>query len=402
MSDNRDYDGKRSNPDSGDRGNYKKLKTNMSQEEQLNDIFKDPVGTGAYSNTSGNTSNNNAGEIDFNKYSYNNSNIPQTNLNQGFNGNTVSFKQEVGSFPYQSTQYNLSSTASTATDKLLGDQKLHTNDPSKLNDALAASGVDIQHEEELLIQQQQQRNYGTRTGLPTTKAKPFLEPYHVASFMTKVARENGIQQHFLNDTDLLDLISSSCEQWISNILTKTIILSQHRRRGIPNNQMKKNDKKANSQTSVVRSELSKELRNLAVKQKDLEEKRVNKRIILGLEKTSDDPNDPNNTDGKAGAEETLHRAANATAAMMSLGGRKKYSWMNAGNSKGTESKQGSVESNGKGKISPIISVRGDNGLRFREIRLGETVNVKDLLAAIEDERIGTTKAVVKGYAKLRE
>lgn len=127
-------------------------------------------------------------------------------------------------------------------------------------------------------------------------------------------------------------------------------------------------------------------------------------MALGLEKDGTDPGNGDPANGKAGAEETLHRAANATAAMMTMNpGRKKYSWMtaNAGSGGGDDSKVAS-EKDGKSKQSSIIAARGDNGLRFREIRSGNSVTMKDLLGALEDERMGTEKAVLKGYAKLKD
>lgn len=140
----------------------------------------------------------------------------------------------------------------------------------------------------------------------------------------------------------------------------------------------------------------------------MEEKRVNKRVMLGLEKsTKDASKNDENGESKAGAEETLHRAANATAAMMTMNpGRKKYSWMTSsatagGGSDFGKSSGGSSKDSGKHQ-SPIISVRGDNGLRFREIRSGNSIIMKDLLGAIEDEKMGTRNAVIKGYAKLKD
>ncbi|CAK7902780.1 transcription initiation factor TFIID subunit 4 [[Candida] anglica] len=293
--------------------------------------------------------------------------------------------------------------------------QLHTNDPSKLNDALAAAGVDIQQEEELLMQQHSNRNnrYTTQQQqylqrqrqqqFPRTS--PFLNPYHLSSFMQRVARENGVHQNFLQDSELLELVSAACENWISNLTTKTIILSRHRRRGIPTLVETKNGsgKKGNSTTtpSSQRSELSKELRNIAARQKELEERRVQKRIALGLENGTANGGDSEN--GKAGAEETLHRAANATAAMMSSG-RKKYSWMTQGANAGggADESSKSAEGDTKSKQSSLISIRGDNGLRFREIRSGKTVTMKDLLGALEEERMGTENALIKGYAKLKD
>lgn len=296
---------------------------------------------------------------------------------------------------------NIDRPSSSSNNNAADKRPFHTNDPSKLNDAIAAAGVDIQHEEEMLMQNQlnlrQDVTREQKLLMRSQKTPSFLNSYHVASFMNKIAKENGVTQNFLEDPELLELMSASCENWLSHIITKTIILSRHRRRGIPNL-----NSKGKQTGSIQRSELSKELRNLANKQKELEEKRVNKRIILGLESGIGSVNDDEAGSGKAGAEETLHRAANATAAMMTMNpGRKKYSWMTA-NSNSTDDKNGTTEKSTAGKQSSIISVRGDNGLRYREIRSGNSVTMKDLLGAIEDERMGTEKAVLKGYAKLKD
>lgn len=277
-----------------------------------------------------------------------------------------------------------------------GQERFHTNDPSKLNDALAAAGVDIGREEELL--QQQQYNRGPRINVQPSylqlrpsrplQRTPFLNSYHLGTFMQRVARENGVLQSFMSDSELLELMSASCEQWISHIATKTVLLSRHRRKGIP---ALKNKKIASS--LIPRSEVSKELRSLALKQKDLEERRVSRRILLGLENK-----DANLDSNKVGAEETLHRAANETAAMMTSN-KKKYLWMSSGSGTGDETRDMERE---KDKQSHLLALRGDNGLRFRDIRTGDSVTMKDLLSALEDERMGVIKAVTKGYARLKD
>ncbi|KAI5952418.1 TAF4 [Candida jiufengensis] len=288
------------------------------------------------------------------------------------------------------------------TSKVQQDQE--KQDTSKLNDAIAAAGVDIQKEEELLLQQQQSRRFEgfqDRPGFTTTsKTSPFLNPYHLAAFIVKIAKTRQINQNFLEDGDMLNLISGACENWIAHIASKTLILSRHRRRGILTSSSKKSNSSSSS-SSFQRSGVSKELRNMALKQKEMEEKRVQKRIALGLEKSAHDPTNDENGDSKAGADETLHRAANATASMMTMG-KKKYSWMNAGGGNANNATADSGNSGSKSKQSPIISIRGDNGLRYREVRSGNSIVLKDLLGAIEDEKKGTQQAVIKGYAKLRD
>lgn len=287
-----------------------------------------------------------------------------------------------------------------------GKSKVSADDASKLNDAIAAAGVDIQKEEELLAQQHAHRasnitaanQFSQRQRQYNPHLNAFLHPYHLAVFMNRVANQNGILQNFVQDGELLELMSVACQQWLSKIVSKTVILSRHRRRGIPSFNSKNKKLSLSLLTAIQRSDLSKELRNLAAKQKEMEEKRVSKRIILGLEKSADANGDAS---AKAGAEETLHRAANATAAMMAMNpGRKKYSWMTSSTGGGDDAAGG--DKDGKNKQSSIISVRGDNGLRYREIRSGNSVTMKDLLGVIEEERMGTEKAVIKGYAKLKD
>lgn len=289
-----------------------------------------------------------------------------------------------------------------------GQDKDKPADPSKLNDALAAAGVDIQREEELLstqnnraalnLHQQQLANRQRQNFGPLSS---FLHPYHVALFMNRTARENGVAQNFMIDPEMLDFMSAACKEWISNIVMKTIALARHRRRGIPafNN---KNGPAGKQKTipPLQRSEISKELRNLALKQKEQEERRVAKRLALGLEKSDEVAPETGN---KAGAEETLHRAANATAAMMTMNpSRKKYSWMTSGASDSSDVGKASPAKDNTSKQSTLISTRGDNGLRYREIRTGNMVTTKDLLGVLEEERMATSKALIKGYAKLKD
>lgn len=282
-------------------------------------------------------------------------------------------------------------------------------DPSKLNDALAVSGVDLQREEELLstnynrsalnLHQQQLAN---RQRQSYGQLNAFLHPYHVALFMNRAARENGVSQNFMLDPEMLEFMSSACKEWLSNIVGKTVAMARHRRRGIPAFNPK-NKTGLNKQKVVPpsqRSDVSKELRNMALRQKEQEERRVAKRALLGLEKS--DSLAPENGN-KAGAEETLHRAANATAAMMTLNSsRKKYSWMTSGSDTGGDTSAKTESKETTSKQSSLISARGDNGLRFREIRTGNTITSKDLLSVLEEERVGTAKAVVKGYARLKD
>ena len=104
--------------------------------------------------------------------------------------------------------------------------KERDQDTSKLNDAIAAAGVDIQQEEEILLQQQLNRKSAEgmasnlKSVIRSSKLPPFLHNYHLAAFIDKVAKQNGIQQNFLMDGEMLELISAACETWLSNLATK--------------------------------------------------------------------------------------------------------------------------------------------------------------------------------------
>lgn len=290
---------------------------------------------------------------------------------------------------------------------------LHSNDPTKLNDALAAAGVDIQREEELLTQQRlnrlasrmnnppyQQPYQQQPGGINQRIAGYFLNPYHVASFMHRLAKENGIIQNFLQDIELLELMSVSCEKWIADIVTKTLMMSRHRQRSQPIGKMKSSSSSSNTNKSSSGSDVHQELRNLARKHRELEERRVERRIALGLEKSDENGKDESS---KAGAEETLHKAANATAAMMTMNpGRKKYSWMTSGNTGAAGNDSNPSDKDSSTRRSHLIAVRGENGIRLNNTRITQAVTMKDLLSAIEDERMGVDKAVIKGYSKLRD
>ncbi|RKP30773.1 hypothetical protein METBISCDRAFT_7459, partial [Metschnikowia bicuspidata] len=281
------------------------------------------------------------------------------------------------------------------------------DDPSKLNDALAAAGVDIQREEELLssnyrIPLNSMLLYTQRQRPLYGQQMPFLQPYHLAVFMNRVGRENGMTQNFMLDTEMLEFMSSACKEWISNLVDKIVAMSRHLRRGIPALSGGSGAQGASARQKVIppsqRSEISKDLRELALRQKTLEERRVEKRALLGLERSGDVAPE---TSSKNGSDETLHRAANATAAMMTM--NKKYSWMTSGAAAGgKDDVKLTVGKDSGQKQSTLILARGDNGLRFREIRTGNMITTRDLLCVIEDERMGTAKAVMKGYARLKD
>lgn len=290
-------------------------------------------------------------------------------------------------------------------------------DPNKLNDALAAAGVNIAEEEEILLNLHLRafatlsQAYRQQLMVKPQRLAPFLNQYQLAQFMARVAKENGVSQSFHNDHEMLEFVLAACENWMSQIILRMLILSHHRRRGIALFQQTNQSGQLSSaaklaakrQSQLQRLELSRELRNIAARQKELEEKRVLKRVALGLEKDANLEAASGDAKGAA-AEEALHRLTNETAAMMTTG-KKKYAWMDlagAGLAKKGNGNGASSVTSDKNKQSALITARGDNGLRYREIRLGNSVMMKDLLSSLELERMCLQKALLKGYTKLKE
>lgn len=267
--------------------------------------------------------------------------------------------------------------AQTPQKKKQSSKAIQTDNHEVLSDAVAASGVNIRAEEEAMV-----------TGLSISKRQieqnTFLKPNQLHWFMNKTLEEQGIKP-VTTDQEVSNLISASCEHYLTQILTDTIIMMRHRRHS--SNVQKSNNRggskkfknlksSANSHSGLSsKSELSKALRDIASKHKDREEKRVRRRIFLGLEEEK--------------LEEDLiqdHKQTNLTASLMMSGSKKKkYSWM-----------QSSPSS------SSAINFRGDNGIRYREAREEQAIVLRDLIAALENRRIGVSNALLKGYARLRD
>ncbi|GAV29447.1 hypothetical protein PMKS-002947 [Pichia membranifaciens] len=253
---------------------------------------------------------------------------------------------------------------------------LQTDNHEVLSDAVAASGVNIRAEEEAMV-----------TGLSISKRQieqnTFLKPNQLHWFMNKTLEEQGIKP-VVTDHEVSNLISASCEHYMTQILTDTIVMMRHRRHSsnVQKSTSKSGSKKSKSKSSVnshsglsSKSELSKALRDIASKHKDREEKRIRRRIFLGLEEEK--------------LEEDLiqdHKQTNLTASLMMSGSKKKkYSWMQSSSSS-----------------SNAINFRGDNGIRYREAREEQAIVLRDLIAALENRRIGVSNALLKGYARLRD
>lgn len=282
--------------------------------------------------------------------------------------------QEAPSSSVQSPQ--VTHVTQTPQKKKQSNKALQSDNHEVLSDAVAASGVNIRAEEEAMV-----------TGLSISKRQieqnTFLKPNQLHWFMNKTLEEQGIKP-VVTDQEVSNLISASCEHYMTQILTDTIVMMRHRRHSsnVPKSTGKSGSKKSKSKSSMnshsglsSKSELSKALRDIASKHKDREEKRIRRRIFLGLEEEK--------------LEEDLiqdHKQTNLTASLMMSGSKKKkYSWM-----------QSSSTSPG------AINFRGDNGIRYREAREEQAIVLRDLIAALENRRIGVSNALLKGYARLRD
>lgn len=232
------------------------------------------------------------------------------------------------------------------------------DNPEELADAVAAAGVNLRAEEEAM-------NGGMGLGVSKMRGNgnQFLRPQQLAWFMTRTMEQQGMPAMEF-DVELINLISAACENYMSAIVSDSVVMSRHRRVGV-------RTKKKAMQNS--KSEVSKALKEIAVKQKLHEEKRVKRRVVLGLEEDKKDEQKEEQTQ------------TNMTASLMMSGSTKKrYSWMQTASS------------------NSALSSRGDNGIRYREAREEPGIVMRDLLSAIDGRRRGVISAKVKGYAKLHD
>lgn len=277
------------------------------------------------------------------------------------------------------TPSNGTRTSQTPQKKKPFNRPNQTDNHEVLSDAVAASGVNIRAEEEAMI-----------TGLSISKRQieqnSFLKPNQLNWFMHKTLEEQGIKSVEL-DSEVGNLISASCEHYMAQILADTIIMMRHRKHSsdvVKNgstssgkHKTSKSSKSALSSHSGInsKSEISKALRELASKHKEREEKRIRRRVFLGLEEEKPEENLVQD-----------HKQTNLTASMMMSGSKKKkYSWMQS-----------------SPNASSSINSRGDNGIRYREAREEQAVVLRDLIAALENRRIGVSNALLKAYARLRD
>lgn len=258
-----------------------------------------------------------------------------------------------------------------------GPSKAQQSDPDKLSDALLSAGVDIREEEALLSSTVARAKAAGQSAIQTVpEHPPFLHPKNVSDYMKRVASEQNFHQEFSKNPEILGLMSTACELYMKDIVTNSLTLSIHRRRAVRLN-------------TGRRSEVSRALRDLALRQKVQEEKRVQRRIALGLEKQA--------AASALDDEETQHRASNATANMMISGGtKKKYSWLTAG------SKTSTTDLKNQGNVSSAVAARGEMGIKYREAREEPGIVMRDLLHALENKRVGVNNIITKGYARIRD
>ncbi|KAK9466768.1 transcription initiation factor TFIID component TAF4 family-domain-containing protein [Lipomyces arxii] len=288
-------------------------------------------------------------------------------------------------------------------------------DPNDYSDALLSAGVNLREEEQLLslslpvrTQSFSSRQTLTASGSSFLSATaledqsliqydsanddtffshrrtPFLDLRAVRHIITTQSNESK--------NDAAVLISLACQEWLSNILTASIITSRYRRESALRN----------TSTSISSySDVAKALRQIAIKDKELEEKFQLARSSLEIH-TGSTLNDSTRVhDGEKlphVTEEVMHRAANATAALMVSGGRKKYSWMTNSSGGGALAAQGSPA---PGSVKKDLGA-SSHGIRIREAREEQGIVMRDLLSVLEGERIGVDKAITKGWTRVRD
>lgn len=289
-------------------------------------------------------------------------------------------------------------------------------DPEALSDALLSAGVDLKEEETIMSlslsssSKPASTSYGGYSGgymgsasgsgglaLSSTTAglyggdlstgtaaaaaaaanqpplyTPFLELARLRVMLDAAASEHSLGANPTNDPQVLQLISYACEEWIKDILDKAIVLSRHRRRS----------------RNTVHSDVGRALRGLAQKDKDTEYQRIAKKLTHQGPDGAKDLGDDKKT---AMSEDNQYKAANATALMMTSG-KRKYSWMTGGAGGGP---------GGGGARAIAGAQRSDGGVRFREAREEQGLVLRDLLGAMEEQRVGVERALQKGYTKLR-
>ncbi|ODV92144.1 hypothetical protein CANCADRAFT_17165, partial [Tortispora caseinolytica NRRL Y-17796] len=249
-------------------------------------------------------------------------------------------------------------------------------DPENLSDALLSAGVDLREEEALLSQSvvedipvttsYEQLSAATTPSVASPQLAapytPMMGSHALASYMHSLATRNS-------ENDLIDLVSLACEEWITHLVTSAAIVARHR---------KNSDRRyltSGSMYSKGPSDLARTIRQLAIKDKEAEEKwQVRRNALKQKESTGKDGADATIADNDTNAEEAIQRATNETVALMTGSSKgKKYSWMTG--SSGTSTPLGRKGS----------ATSSDPGIRIREAREENSVMMRDLVVVLERE-----------------
>lgn len=370
--------------------------TKIKQEDTTNAASAPTTSTNTNTNTTTTTpatANNNSSATPTTKPSTlpNQNKKPTTTTSSSLSASTTN-KKNSNTGNNNNNNSNDNNNSGTNSNKPVGNKT--QTDPNKMQDVLLSAGVDIREEEALLTgsvtaTRNQAKNNSSNSGGSGTGSHssmivpphlPFLHPDQLSKFMKRVSKEHHFDHNYLknltkNNGEILNMVSTSCETYMRDIITNALIISRHRRRGVQLN-------------TGRRSEVAIALKSIAQSQKKEEERRLKKRIALGLEKED--------LENKVDSEETLHRASNVTAGLRA-GSKKQYGWLTASVAKPTTSTIKSA-----GKIANEIAARGESGLRFREAREEPGIVMRDLLFALENRRNGVHNVITKGYARIRD
>ena len=257
-------------------------------------------------------------------------------------------------------------------------------DPEQMGDVLNAAGVDLREEESLLSKGLVNEPGGLAGArlLHAPKDNDFrsmlLSADYLRDKMSSIASEQGLKLGIDPgpsagglSNDPLGLISTSCEEWLSTLLEEAAAYSRHRRLAL------------NPTSNQEQSEVSVALKALVRKDKEAEAKHDALKAKLGLTGQPDEGKDK---------DENAQKTVNDTARLLTgtIGRKKKFSWMADG-----ASNAGSSAARG--------STRRQNAdpTRFREIKEENGIVMRDLIPALERKHDGVKKALIRGYAKLR-
>lgn len=238
-------------------------------------------------------------------------------------------------------------------------------DPEQLSDALMSAGVDLREEENLLSSSVHAAHVPGAPGAappPMDLNTMFLDIPRLHAQVERLAQQEGVRYALdYERPELAGLVSAACSEWIAEIVTQAAMYSRHRRMG-----------KAESQSAV-----SKALKTISQQDRDLEQRRQNLKLSLGIGESSN----------KDDSEETQQRAANETARMMASSGGPRYSWLSGGAASARR---------------PTTRTRQSEANRIKEVKQDPGIVLRDLLAALEDKHMGVKKTLVKGYARVRD